>query len=985
MAKKGATQEIQKLTQKNMAFSLIKNVNDEAIPGFINLQNVNPGAIAKSLIQRAGIRQNGIPGQTNNGVVGSLSMSGQPASTALYGNGLLPQVDYTLSSPHNLVQTIFYAFSFQCKTNFSPAILTLNAGLILPFAMPPTATLKCSIYTGASDYTLNQPMGAKIADAITPISIAGLASNLQVLQFHFNAGISFVSKHSYIILLEVINAAGVLNNMQFQSFNNTNMGVGLIYTTTPSGAYVQESAIPACPWFAFDFNVTAATPMTNIKHAQASNLDASQSYYISGVEDNIAAANGSILNQVGFLNLNSTKMIDPTIINNIPGLLNLNTGNGIINPLLFNQGYIGTRYGFKYTGSFHNYFIALGSQLSGKVPVRQNATTPADKVIDNANGMICKRYTQPNGTDTVIPVTGTVTAPVVSYNIVFAGFLENGVAVPIVAANGGLISGQYEYAIEWIDAQGFIYNPGSYDPAENNYIFKTIGGYGNSAYVNYDTTSINSYVQNNQNTRFMVDITANNPQVNNAHAGQSGPVGACTYQLQFTIPFPTTPANNINSGWACNIYRRTLTQVNDSLKYVSGVVNYALQSEIGAGFIKVATVPIIQTGQSYFTFNDSFTTPPLTTTFDDDLYIPRPADMDEFKSHIIAVGDAIYTNYIFPSQNDEPDFHISDAFQVAFPAGDTYFNACYTLNDSFYAFSNHGTWQISFVGGQTPFILKQISNKLGCISTSKGIVRIGTKLLIPTIEGLKAFDGANYYNAEGALNYVWNNIDTNQTMINLGGNPAVMVGHVPAYDITGAYDPSTKQVVYKIPAVNNDPPTIYVLDVASMIKSTFSNPYMPQPDGAWQTFDNALNLIDVFDDPFLNGVGATDGTYLYIYDKTQGYDAPLSTGSVSNGSITSIMESSDIDFSEKTMIKSFRIWGHGNVTLTFSLDRETGSQKILSNIQLDTYGAKGLMANLNQVCNYFRWSLDTTDQNFEFRGIEIVYANSGVKEFDTVA
>jgi hypothetical protein len=111
---------------------------------------------------------------------------------------------------------------------------------------------------------------------------------------------------------------------------------------------------------------------------------------------------------------------------------------------------------------------------------------------------------------------------------------------------------------------------------------------------------------------------------------------------------------------------------------------------------------------------------------------------------------------IFPSRNLQPDFYAGEAFQVAFTAGDTYFNACVTFGNAFYAFSNHGTWRIDFIGGQTPFILRQVSTKLGCISTSKGIVKIGNKLFIPTIEGLKIFDGENYESAEGTINNVWN-------------------------------------------------------------------------------------------------------------------------------------------------------------------------------------------------------------------------------------
>ena len=997
MAKQSTKPEIQKLDNKNINFGLVKNVNDEVIPGFKTLQNVNPGNIAKSFVQRAGLRQNAKGGTisvttTNNYNANDQSITNE-VNGKYYGALLSPIVDYSLSAPGNLYNTMFYAF--QVAVPYDMFLLNLKVQIRQtknPGTLPAGTKLKCSIYNGVSPFGPKQLMPSLVATASVTYDLTLTNQyTYSMVEFDFVAPlVELQAGHNYICELEIIkNSISDLpfQNIEFRSIANSDIGQGIIITSDSANKYAKTyqsytgDPNSYLPWFSVGIGISSNSSVNGITHIQPSNQDSDSRYYISGVQDGVNKS-GVIKNQEGYLNLNTTKMIDPASVNGIT-VLNQYTGQGIINPLDFVSGYPGSFYGFKAVGSFHNWIIALGSQLKNKVPVIVQPTPglyAKSLIIDNPNYMIAKRYTIPPdpGIETVIPCTADVIQDPVTYVVSTIEF-TNGINL------SGIKSGQYEYAIEWIDEQGFSYAPGTYDPATIN---KNAVSY--KSKYDYDTTSMKSYVQRNQNTRFMVDLTFNNPSIpNGSSAGMfNGNYGDFIannnhYSVAFTIPLPKSPTPY---GWSCNIYRRRLTQVDDT-KYAS-----TIQSEQypilypGEPFIKLATFNTLNSAlPPVINFTDNFYEPILTTSFDLDLYMPRPADMDEFKGHIIAVGDPIYPNYIWPSRNDEPDFHVQDAFQVAFPAGDTYFNACMTFNDCFYAFSNHGTWQISFIGGQTPFVLKQISNKLGCISTSKGIVKVGNRLLMPTVEGLKMFDGANFANAEGSINNIWNNIDIKQQDINLGGTPAVVVGHVPAYDVTGAYDPSTKQVIYKIPAVGEDPPTIYVLNVENLIKTTFASPFQGTGDGTWQTYDNTLNLIDFYEDPFENAVGCTDGNNLFVYDKTLVYDALTNTGGLKTNDIDSVMESSDIDFGEATIIKSFRIWGNGIVTLSFYIDRELTTLKILPGETLDLYGAKGLQANLGYKAQYFRWKIESTDPNFQFKGVEILYSNKGIKSFDTMA
>jgi hypothetical protein len=167
-----------------------------------------------------------------------------------------------------------------------------------------------------------------------------------------------------------------------------------------------------------------------------------------------------------------------------------------------------------------------------------------------------------------------------------------------------------------------------------------------------------------------------------------------------------------------------------------------------------------------------------------------------------------------------------------------------------------------------------------------------------------------------------------------------------------------------------------VLDVSSLSPSNLVN--------EWQVYDTPVGVVDIYPDPLNSSVGLTEGNYLMLFDKGQTFDSTTTTGMVKTNDITSTLESTDIDFAEKTIFKSFRLWGTGTVTLTLYLDKEdTGKE--FADIVLDPYTAKGAEFPLGYIGNYLRYKITSIDPLFEFRGIEVVYSNKGVKSFDTLA
>ncbi len=480
----------QKLTAKNISFGLVKNVNDEVIPGFKVLQNVNPGNVAKSLIKRAGIRQNGTI-QTEHGVVESF---GVPIGANYYfGTGLTQQVNYDYSTQSNIKYSMYYAFSFNAPTdNYMTSLEIVCTRINVNTAVPAGCKLNCKIYNGQTDYNNNQVyiLGSLVAISSSILDLADLNNDPNYklgLKFEFN-NVKLTAGQGYIFVLELLKNDPIndpiYNNIMFNvsetQVNNIN-SVGLCYSTTTSGASIYDGGGNFLG-YAGGFNLTTPIVFTNvlvnyppsfnvntvsaittigydITNIECSNIDIDNTYYVSGMEEDVLDYKGQTKNRLGNLKVNNVKMLDPAQGNPLStsGLLNLYTGVGIINPLDFNQNEIGAEYGFKSVGSYHNYFIPYGNQLKNKVPIKEIVVPGIFNksfVIDNANGMMFKRYSV-NNVETMIPVTAEVIADPVKVEYQLNTTFNNGFSY-IVDNTIALYTGQYEYAIEWIDNQGFI-------------------------------------------------------------------------------------------------------------------------------------------------------------------------------------------------------------------------------------------------------------------------------------------------------------------------------------------------------------------------------------------------------------------------------------------------------------------------------------------------------------------------------------------------
>ena len=1004
------TNEAQKLTQKQMEFSLAVNVNDEATTGFKQLQNINPNKQLKAITPRAGIRQRENIGNplSSNPVPFTESFNFVPAFTGTYAFGTVTYIvgtttqvgmtDYVYQSSgfNKLSDVSYYAQAFPATTG--------NITLRVYQFDPSTNTQGNLIDTSTNTIDIS--------------TLYGVPTAYTLIKFNMNSQMLEKDKF-YLFDLQSSTATTVnftavaLNPVPGQSYGVYQQNA----PTLPQKFINVQEPIFGCPGYSMSLVAigSQSNVVPDITAIQVSNQDDVPSFYISSKQLTQSQAN------LGSLTLAKTDgTVQPMIVDDGLGVVpvpNANIGVGIINPSYYKAGYVAAFYGSKMVGFNHNWGLFYGSQLKNRVKTVQytstinttpntntpNTKTVVEKVMDDAHYLMFKRYKQePTDTsDVIIPILGEVIVDAPTINSF--GYTQDWRN----AKTHSFLSGVYEYAIEWIDNQGFSYNPGTYDPS--SYTTGAISPYqsihGDNApggtgldlqigedVVVYDTTSMQAYNQRGQNTRFIVDCTFNNPTIlaqastsdfrfylnvsgASYHDNRIAYVNFGGYAISMTIPVPKFPTTH---GWSCNIYRRTLSQV-DITSIGNDNAQQFPRSQPGSTFVRVGSINTITAGVTTVSFYDNFPTP-SGPTFDLDYYIPRAADMEQYKGHLIAIGDPLYPNFIFPSRNPQPDFHLDDAFELAFPPGDTYFTAIATLGDDCFLFSNHGTILLKQTSQEPPyFINKVVSTNLGCICTSKGIVKVGQRLLIPTSEGLKWFDGSSFISAEVKLNNIWNQIDYSQQNWNFRGTD---YGYVPAFDIQAIYDPLSKQVFYLMPKVANEPQTIYVLNIQPG-QNTMS--YVGVGSSEWSTTDNNSNTTSLYYDAFKGTIGCSDGTSVFILDKAQTVDSLNNIGSFGIP-IQTIIESLDVDFAEKTQIVSFRVWGNGLIDkLSLYSDRSLVADGVVPSILLDTYGAKGKEIPLNYAAKtYFRWKIESTDPKFVLKGWEVVYKNQGVKSFDDV-
>ena len=551
-----------------------------------------------------------------------------------------------------------------------------------------------------------------------------------------------------------------------------------------------------------------------------------------------------------------------------------------------------------------------------------------------------------------------------------------------------LRSGVYEYAIEFIDKTGYAYQT-SLDNC--TIVRKQVGGYLSA----YDQQYANELAN---------QINPSSTTLSNLKANYSNLNGRFLANACLAIPVPSGPIANASAADfpIVNVYRRGIRYF--QLAGVGSVSDNAM----GAGDPPAAgraVFDIIETPDSVFQFVTSLTPAQFSTgwpsyapagqpggpiqgfwyyedtlaqsvlaatTLDQkDYYVPRPMDFTIYKGHIIAAGDPTYPNYIFPSGQVKCDFNIIDQQQVTFPPGDTYFTAATTLNDWAFVFSKRGTWLIWNNLTESPYFeIRQISSRLGCVGSSKSIVRWGQNLLIPTIEGLQWFNGSTYTPADESLNNIWNHIQYGDQMTQTGGTPNLTVGHVPSFTVSSFYDPLTRGLFLTMPGTSlNVPKTMYQLNTTTMTWSLVT------PSDVRFIYQLELN----------NNVGYVNNSdHVFKFDDTLLQDFPNDTG-LNGVTIPTNIKSINMDFGETSLFKLFRIWGNGLVNVNFYFDREVVPTSQYTNIDLSSQDIIGVALDLGWSGNYFQFEIQALDANFELKAFELVYSNTGIKRFKNIA
>jgi hypothetical protein len=422
---------------------------------------------------------------------------------------------------------------------------------------------------------------------------------------------------------------------------------------------------------------------------------------------------------------------------------------------------------------------------------------------------------------------------------------------------------------------------------------------------------------------------------------------------------PSTPATDKNLFSFVNLYRRLRRQKNE-------VDNL----EATLFFKTTLDDSNFDNDELCWKYTDTTNTVSQNIFEEKDYYYPRPADMALYKDKLICAGDKEYTNYIFPARDYKDDFWFTDIYAVTFPEGDKYFTAVETLNDDCFAFSKHGIWRIRQTSATAPlFAIQQVSDKVGCITTSKGIVKAFGKMYFLSADGLVEFDGYAVNAIDVKVNNIFN-IDFNDTLTQTGGTPSLTVGHVHAFGVQAVYNPDKNSIIFMIPDVNSfDISGIYEFSLKSREWNTIT---LTGVKGLWSN-----------DDKNRAGFYTLNNIYEFSNDLTKDYYI----SDLFNGVYISMTaEMDDINFDERTQFKLLRLYGVGTCTVEVFLDREETATSTFTDINLNEDGTKSIELPLGWTGNYYRHKITASGvDDFELKGFELVYYNDGVKKFRSVA
>ena len=925
-----------KFTKKDIAFGLMKNVNDETTPGFKTLQNIDPNAVANAVQSRPGMRM-------------SLAMpTAEPAASS--------QVRFTTSGAGDHARTSTSDFSStlgQVQFVFVPEktgyLDTIRFNIIPNFTLGASSIIYPQLYEW--DKFTNQPIGNPISSGLAtditafPPNVGGIAVfvfRTQLGNINSAKPVVVAGKPYYVVLNLSPTIGNVLSATQRLEFNAEVASedlFGVRYDPVPTQPIVwtvMQSCIP------FTYEMLPAT-QTNILTDKINSLDMfkDKTYIATQVNPLNKTFGYGALSELASTGV--TERIKPAMSPASPAISAVG------------DSYPAALYGAKVVEDVHTYGLFYGAALAGRA-------TTAD-----TNYLMFKRADTKNNILPVVTSVPTLTPPagVAPYFVTATSLLPYAYPWQSAADELKLVrTGSYEFAFEFVDFTGYAYRA----TKDNNTIIRAVIG---EAQTMSDGELYQKY--------FKKTDTAIIER------------GERIFSVVVTIPLP---AGYTADDFAfVRVYIRKLAVATPVNRLGVGAVNQITAEETPDSSFSLWGEATLNTARTAWT-KSTVASNPLVPTFlavletsstiltIDERYTPRPVDFCMVKGHIIAAGDPEYPASIFPSRDYRTDFYIDDIHNVSLPVGDSYFTACTNFLDDGFVFSAHGTWRVRQVSTSAPYFqVQQVSSRLGCITTSKGIVQYGQTLLIPTAEGLMWFDGYNYRPADQTINNVFNTIPHKEQLISLGGTPTLSVGHIPAFEVSGVFDSTAKNILYVMPKEGaNALRTVYALNVGIGQWSTYTLPVSPIGDIEF-FFPNHKD----------GGVGFVTagkiGQPARIYNLMEelGEDYPYDTG-LNGYTIPTILEIQDINFGEQTSFQKLRLWGKGTIDVSIYLDREVDAVATYTDIVLDDIGEIGTELNLGWIGTYFRYKITVKDSDtFLLKSFELTYLNAGVKKFRSVA
>ena len=1029
----------QKFTNKNIQFNLVQNTNDETVPGWEVLENINTNPKAKSIIPR-------------NGAAKSVSLATAPIVTHVTEVDIESVLPDTTTPPANWVSCAAFYDANTGKTEPSFILTSENTTNITQVAFQfnalsgiigYNATMAVNMWEfDVSTNTIGKQIGIGTAFPIAGLLNGGLQFRyLDILTDHINnepvritAGEAYLIKLQFSTAIPLINIGDLLLQPGIIETNNYAVKATefptqpTVYTGLPYAIYSKLTAfamnqqsnprdITGITLLSADTYDTLISTTTNPVGSQFRQgvLSALVNYPIPY---NPSSYMQGYLEPLIQPKLNSSGYPIPNL--SVPYMYSgdqaMQYGVAAVSASIGNL-YPAALYGAKVENSIHDYGMFLGSQLGNraldfgsKATVNLNENYPMFKrpegdeyfhrcqaTIDPSVSDLIPypnfaptdvNWSNPNPTDTSTCKAGFI--QIVSKEFMGWPYANTGVWGESPIDKLHLRPGEYEYAVEYIDKTGYPYMTtreyqGMEKPLPKN---PPSNVHGTIVYVKTDGwVEMSEYISGIRNTYGNLQVYIDS-------------IGRRATHSFIGIPIPSGPITNATKADypIINLYRRGinyLTEGGGLFKVVNTPdsdfrliktfypedysTDWPVWPTETAAFIQFGPfgwVPAVPTytgpRMGYWYWEDIVGESDLGSTILDqkDYYIPRPADFTIQKGKILAFGDPKYPNYIFPSRDFKTDFRIEDAQQVKFPAGDTFFTACANLNDDIIAFSKHGTWRIRQTSADVPYYTVQtVSTNFGCVTSSKAIVNIGQRLLVPTTVGLQWFDGYNYTPADSAINNIWNSIDYSVSNIQSGGTPDAQFGNMPSFTITAVYDDINKNVLYTMPSTNiNEPKVVYCYNIQI---------------GEWSTY-TIMDIKGIYKNTLIN----TPGYYKVngdIFEFSTSFKYDFTDCGLINTVIPTRIKTLNLDFGETTMFHAFRIWGNGKINAKFYFDRETTATSVYNNIDLSELSTIGVEFPLGWSGNYFAFEIEALDKDFELKAFEALFTNTGIKVFKNIS